>query len=161
MNEDTGRIMYTNHCDWFYDEELDEEDWWEDDPGRYHFLNIAKKKLVKLEKNMRTMWRGAPFPSMISSRCLDDTVVMIIHGYKNESQLAFCRLGDETWTALNGLQTFYQDIMYFSKDQKFYALSKSDQIEAWDLRSSSSSSSFTLVNSEYPSFAHSDDHQGD
>ncbi|KAL3501091.1 hypothetical protein ACH5RR_035540 [Cinchona calisaya] len=41
MNEDTGRIIYTNHCDWFQNKELEEEDWWEEDPGRYHFLNIA------------------------------------------------------------------------------------------------------------------------
>ncbi|KAL3534137.1 hypothetical protein ACH5RR_002598 [Cinchona calisaya] len=290
MNEDTGRIIYTNTYDWFlYLGTGDNVDLWsEDDPGRYHFLNIANKKLVNLEKNMRTMWRGrylspddskcigsskgwlafmnkhhgslylfnplipvdsfsypfiplppietlptvlskvsqkrppfslrkpkfygsgltfislerkeqfscsvgatftctkqiapvsseelsksfikkvvlssspTPFPSMITSGgCSDDTVVMIIHGYNNESQLAFCRLGDETWTALNGPRTSYQDITYFSKDQKFYALSKSDHIEAWDLRSSSSSSSFTLVKSEYPSYAHSDSHQGD
>ncbi|KAL3501090.1 hypothetical protein ACH5RR_035539 [Cinchona calisaya] len=79
---------------------------------------------------------------------------------KNESQVAFCRLGDETWTALNGPRKSYQDIMYFSKDQKFYALSQSDHIEAWDLRRSSSS--FTLVKSEYPSFGHLGDcNQGD
>ncbi|XP_027063202.1 putative F-box protein At5g55150 [Coffea arabica] len=76
---------------------------------------------------------------------------MIIHGYnRRDTQLAFCRVGDETWTALNGPRSSYQDIMYLSKHGKFYALCESDHLEAWDL-SCPSSPKMTLVKSEYPS----------
>ncbi|XP_059638833.1 uncharacterized protein LOC132281114 [Cornus florida] len=56
--------------------------------------------------------------------------VMII----DREHLCFCELGDERWHALGEPDGFfYQEIMYFSKDQRFYAMSGGQHFEAWDL----------------------------
>ncbi|XP_059638425.1 putative F-box protein At1g65770 [Cornus florida] len=59
---------------------------------------------------------------------------MALHGI-GPSDIAFCKPGDDRWTVLDVSLPYYCDIMYFSKDQRFYALKPDDDsIEAWDLR---------------------------
>ncbi|XP_059638420.1 uncharacterized protein LOC132280436 [Cornus florida] len=82
-----------------------------------------------------------------------DSTVMVIQGYK-KCKLPFCRIRDTAWTALDGAAVSYVDVIYFSKDQKFYALSTSyELIEAWDLRDTSSSKNTTII-SHLPPWVH-------
>ncbi|XP_059666358.1 uncharacterized protein LOC132312115 [Cornus florida] len=61
----------------------------------------------------------------------NDCTIMAIYG-SNEA-IAFCKPGNDRWTVLDGLFKAYGDIIYFSKDQRFYAMNSYDSIEAWDL----------------------------
>ncbi|XP_059638433.1 uncharacterized protein LOC132280690 [Cornus florida] len=75
------------------------------------------------------------FSSSKSKPKLDeDCTIMALHGM-GLNDIAFCKPGDDRWTVLDGSLPYYCDIMYFSKDQRFYALKPDDDsIEAWDLR---------------------------
>ncbi|XP_059669144.1 putative F-box protein At5g55150 [Cornus florida] len=65
-----------------------------------------------------------------------------IQGY----HLAFCRIGDASWTALDGTLFPYRDLVYFSDHQLFYALSRYG-LEAWDLRDPASPKSSLIIES--------------
>ncbi|XP_059668208.1 uncharacterized protein LOC132313453 [Cornus florida] len=93
-------------------------------------------------------------------KCSSDSTVMVIQGYENY-KLAFCRIGGTAWTVLDGAGVSYFDVIYFSKDQKFYALSTSYKlIEAWDLRDAASPKNNTII-SRLPPLVHPtmDQHQ--
>ncbi|XP_059666273.1 uncharacterized protein LOC132312058 [Cornus florida] len=94
------------------------------------------------------------------STCSCDCTVMAIQGYK-QYKLAFCKIGDTSWTALNGAATGYNDVIYFSKEQTFYAFSHSDEIiEAWDLSNPASPKNTSII-SHLPPWVHPtmDEHQ--
>ncbi|XP_059638432.1 uncharacterized protein LOC132280674 [Cornus florida] len=57
---------------------------------------------------------------------------MAIHG--GFYDIAFCKPGNDRWTILDGSRPPYSDIVYFSKDQRFYAINSDCSMEAWDLR---------------------------
>ncbi|KDP29430.1 hypothetical protein JCGZ_18351 [Jatropha curcas] len=63
----------------------------------------------------------------------DNCTAMII--YNHHSDLAFCRIGDSSWTALgNQFVIPFHDIIYSSKRQLFYAITVIGNVQAWDLR---------------------------
>ncbi|XP_059638877.1 uncharacterized protein LOC132281164 [Cornus florida] len=77
----------------------------------------------------------SPFGADQDSRC----TVMAIYGQEDPQRLAFCRIGDTSWTALNSpLTDSYVDLLYFSKTQLFYALTHNGYVESWNLSDPSS-----------------------
>ncbi|KAK3030082.1 hypothetical protein RJ639_037630 [Escallonia herrerae] len=58
--------------------------------------------------------------------------IMIIQVFGDRG-LAFCRLGDTAWTALDGALKQYKQLVYSSKDKLFYVVSYRLEFEAWDL----------------------------
>ncbi|XP_059669095.1 F-box protein At2g26160-like [Cornus florida] len=63
--------------------------------------------------------------------------------------LAFCKIGDTSWTALDGTSYPYIDLVYFSEHQLFYALG-SFGLEAWDLRNPVSPKCSVVTKSTIP-----------
>ncbi|KDP40095.1 hypothetical protein JCGZ_02093 [Jatropha curcas] len=62
--------------------------------------------------------------------------IMIIYNHDNE--LAFCRIGDSSWTCLgNQFVVPFDDIIYSKKHQLFYAINGVGYVQAWDLKNPS------------------------
>ncbi|XP_059669449.1 uncharacterized protein LOC132314627 [Cornus florida] len=77
--------------------------------------------------------------------------VVTIQGYQSY-QLAFCRIGDSSWTALEGTLDPYKDLVFFSEHQLFYALG-SCGLEAWDLCNPASPKSTFITESMPPTMS--------
>ncbi|PON35806.1 F-box domain containing protein [Parasponia andersonii] len=61
------------------------------------------------------------------------TWVVVIYGFVSQ-KLAYCEIGDKSWTDLDGDQSLsYCDIL--GHNGRLYALSSSNTVEVWDLRS--------------------------
>ncbi|OMO69444.1 hypothetical protein CCACVL1_19502 [Corchorus capsularis] len=75
---------------------------------------------------------------MSSSPKDENCIVMLVYGPHDGGRLAFCRIGDDSWTKLKPKAETNRpilDIMYSNKDQLFYSLDWDSSIESWDLRS--------------------------
>ncbi|XP_059668100.1 uncharacterized protein LOC132313353 [Cornus florida] len=73
------------------------------------------------------------YSSSLSKPQIDgNCTIMAIHSGGDE--IGFCKPGDERWTMLDVSGPMYADIIYCSKDQRFFALRFDFSIEAWDLR---------------------------
>uniref|UniRef100_A0A5B7BVM8 KIB1-4 beta-propeller domain-containing protein n=1 Tax=Davidia involucrata TaxID=16924 RepID=A0A5B7BVM8_DAVIN len=75
----------------------------------------------------------------------EDCIVMAMQaGYGYLEEPVFCKPGDTAWTSLPGEMRDCIDILYLSKDQHFYILSRDQWVEAWDFRNPASPKS-TLI----------------
>ncbi|XP_059635928.1 uncharacterized protein LOC132278127 [Cornus florida] len=73
------------------------------------------------------------YSSSSSSPLGNDCTIMATHSAT--SGIVFCKPGDDRWTKLKDSLFDFRDIIYFSKDERFYALDFSHHsMEAWDLR---------------------------
>ncbi|XP_059633249.1 uncharacterized protein LOC132276021 [Cornus florida] len=100
--------------------------------NRKHQENVSPKKMTGIYLRRLAMSSPPSVPSYFSSSCGNDCLIMAIHS--PNAYIAFCKLGDDSWTTLDGSYGPYVDLMYFSKDQRFYALTSNRSLVAWDLR---------------------------
>uniref|UniRef100_A0A5B7BKI2 KIB1-4 beta-propeller domain-containing protein n=1 Tax=Davidia involucrata TaxID=16924 RepID=A0A5B7BKI2_DAVIN len=80
-------------------------------------------------------------PPPLSPTTPSNCTVMACH---SALDIAFCKPWDESWTPLQGSIGPCADIVYFSKEGRFYNLGDNKELEAWDLSDPSSPKSSVM-----------------
>ncbi|XP_059633555.1 uncharacterized protein LOC132276230 [Cornus florida] len=93
--------------------------------------NVSTEDISHFYVRRLVMSSPPSLPCYSSSPCGNDCTIMAIHSASED--IAFCKPGDHSWTTLDTSVGPYIDIIYFSKDQRFYAMRSYLSIEAWDL----------------------------
>ncbi|XP_059638906.1 uncharacterized protein LOC132281194 [Cornus florida] len=111
--------------------------WKERSPRSCHFLGETIFKKVVMSS------APTPFASDHYQNAADQEdphcTVMAILDTEHPKRLAFCRIGDTSWNALDSpVWGSYDDLLYFSKNKLFYAVSRSGDVESWNLSDPSS-----------------------